>query len=91
MNLLWPVNEALSPAAITAIRELGLEECLDRRPDALPHGRRRLVAMARAIASEPSILLLDEPTAGLDTSESAELGPPRKTSGSRMGDRYLAH
>jgi ABC-type branched-subunit amino acid transport system ATPase component/branched-subunit amino acid ABC-type transport system permease component len=64
----------LTPAALAAVRELEIEADLDRKPDELPYGRRRLVAIARAIAAQPSILLLDEPAAGLSDLESAEVG-----------------
>jgi ABC-type branched-subunit amino acid transport system ATPase component/ABC-type branched-subunit amino acid transport system permease subunit len=73
-DIFWPRRAALTPAAEAAISILGLTRDLDRRPGELPMGRRRLVAIARAIASEPSILLLDEPAAGLDEEETAELG-----------------
>src|SRR6202011_1073322 len=46
---------------------------LDLAVSELPYGQRRLVAIARAIAVDPSILLLDEPAAGLSASETAEL------------------
>ncbi len=73
-DLVWPRRTALAPQAIAAIHEFGLEGDLDRKPDELPYGRRRLVAIARAVAAGPSVLLLDEPAAGLDDAETAELG-----------------
>jgi len=73
-NLVAPRNHALPPAAVAAIREFGLEDDLDKLPGELPYSRRRLVAVARAVAVEPSILLLDEPAAGLDEHETLELG-----------------
>lgn len=45
---------------------VGLEEFVDRRPSELSGGQRRRVAIARAMASKPRILLYDEPTTGLD-------------------------
>src|SRR3546814_11513136 len=47
--------------------------CLDQTPEELPYGRRRLVGIARTVASGPSVVMLDEPAAGLDENESAEL------------------
>ena len=60
--------------AVAAVREFGLEADLDALPDSLSHGRRRLVAIARAVAAAPSVLLLDEPAAGLAAIETEELG-----------------
>jgi sulfate-transporting ATPase len=62
----------LPPAAVAAVREFSLSESLDRLPEELPYGQQRLVAIARAVAMQPSVLLLDEPVAGLDDHESAE-------------------
>ena len=45
---------------------IGLGEYIDRRPTELSGGQRRRVAIARAIAARPQILLFDEPIAGLD-------------------------
>ena len=47
-DLVWPVKARLGPHARAAIHEFGLDDDLDRRPDELPYGRRRLVAIARA-------------------------------------------
>lgn len=73
-DLFWPHKASLSPAAIAAVHEFGLAADLDSKPAELSYGRRRLLSMARAVALAPSVLLLDEPAAGLGDDESAELG-----------------
>lgn len=73
-DLVRPRRDPLTRVALDAIAQFGLADSLERRPAELPHGRRRLVAIARAVAAGPSVLLLDEPAAGLDDTESAELG-----------------
>ncbi len=73
-NLFWRGRVPLSSPAAAAIEEFGLRDVLDSRPTELSYGQRRLVAIARAIAAHPSVVLLDEPGAGLDETESAELG-----------------
>jgi ABC-type branched-subunit amino acid transport system ATPase component/branched-subunit amino acid ABC-type transport system permease component len=72
-DLVWPRRRPLGPTVDAVIAEFELEPWLDHLPTDLPYGRRRLVAIARAVASEPSVLCLDEPAAGLDEAERKEL------------------
>lgn len=68
-----PARPLLTPAATAAIEQLGLLDDLDRSPGELSYGKRRLLAIARAIAAGPKVLMLDEPAAGLDEAERAEI------------------
>jgi sulfate-transporting ATPase len=61
-------------AVVAAIKEFGLEADLLRHVQDLSYGQRRLLAIARAVATRPSALLLDEPAAGLGDAQTAELG-----------------
>lgn len=72
-DLVWPKNPPLAGEVVSAIKEFGLEEDLDRQVSDLPYGKRRLLAIARAVAMRPRILLLDEPAAGLGGVETEEL------------------
>lgn len=72
-DLVWPGRHDLTPTAVAAVRAFELEDDLDTLCEELPYGRRRLVGIARTVASGPSVVLLDEPAAGLDERESAEL------------------
>ncbi len=57
-----------------ALDTMSLTDVADRLTVDLSHGQRKLVSVARALASRPKVLLLDEPAAGLDTAESQLLG-----------------
>jgi sulfate-transporting ATPase len=72
-DLVHPGPVVLSGIAQIAIREFALTEDLDRQVWELPLGRRRLVSIARAVASGPAVLLLDEPASGLDAHDRIEL------------------
>ena len=72
-DLFWPGKHELSPTAVSAIREFELQGAMAMLPGELSYGRRRLVGIARAVANGPSIIMLDEPAAGLDEAESREL------------------
>jgi sulfate-transporting ATPase len=72
-DLFWPGHHDLPSTAVAAVHEFELEPHLGNTPEELPYGRRRLVGIARTVASGPSIVMLDEPAAGLDENESADL------------------
>jgi len=74
IDLVWPGRRRTTADPADALALLGLESLADRRPASLSLGQQKLVGVARALAGSPSCLLLDEPAAGLDTGESAELG-----------------
>ncbi len=63
-------NEA---AADRLLDEAGLGDVRDQVAATLPYGRQRLLEIARALATRPRLLLLDEPAAGLNTGEAFEL------------------
>jgi sulfate-transporting ATPase len=73
-DLVRPGKVSLSDSAYAVVREFQLDGVLQRMPRELSFAQRRLVGIARAIASGPSTLLLDEPAAGLDAHEIHELG-----------------
>ena len=62
-----------------ALSVVGLEDLETRLPRDLSNGQRKLAGVARALVARPRLALFDEPAAGLDASESAELGKVLRT------------
>jgi branched-chain amino acid transport system ATP-binding protein len=58
---------------LRALELVGLADRAEARAGSLPLGQLRLLAVARALAQRPSVLLLDEPAAGLRAAEKARL------------------
>jgi branched-chain amino acid transport system ATP-binding protein len=81
-NILVPLEARTRPgrrkgcrvAAMGLLERVGIEAYSRKRADTLPTGIGRLLELARAIASDPKVLLLDEGSAGLDAEESRNFG-----------------
>jgi branched-chain amino acid transport system ATP-binding protein len=71
----WTRGEerSIREEALKAIELLGIGEYRDKETGSLPFGIQRSVELARAIASEPKLLLLDEPASGLNARETRDL------------------
>lgn len=59
--------------SLALLEELGLEDLKDEKASSLPYGKQRKLEIARALATNPKLLLLDEPAAGMNPTETDEL------------------
>jgi len=78
-------NKEKRKRAIKALKEVGLEDQMKKRPNQLSGGQMQRVAIARAIVNEPKIILADEPTGALDSETSVQVMEILK----KISDKYL--
>jgi branched-chain amino acid transport system ATP-binding protein len=81
----------LRDRALAALARLGCEDVVDRLPGTLPYAVQKRVALARALACEPELLMLDEPAGGLDARELTELGELIAAVGSSVAVMLVDH
>jgi len=90
LDAAWPSAVLRLPAARTEerkalarsrdlVRMMGLEDRIDAPATSLAYGDQRRLEIARALASNPALLLLDEPAAGMNPTETAALGQMLRT------------
>jgi branched-chain amino acid transport system ATP-binding protein len=82
-------ERASSKKACELIAFLGLGAAANKRVSDLPFGTQKRVELARALASEPKLLLLDEPASGLNHEEVEELGKLIRDIRDRLGVTVL--
>jgi branched-chain amino acid transport system ATP-binding protein len=81
----------LRERAMGALTRLGCEDVAGRLPGTLPYAVQKRVALARALACEPELLMLDEPAGGLDARELAGLGELIASLGSSVAVMLVDH
>uniref|UniRef100_A0A7V3YM94 ABC transporter ATP-binding protein n=1 Tax=Candidatus Caldatribacterium californiense TaxID=1454726 RepID=A0A7V3YM94_9BACT len=69
----WRTEEKLHQEAYALLEAVGLADVAHEEAQALPYGEQRRLEIARALATRPKLLLLDEPAAGMNPQETLEL------------------
>ena len=67
-------EKAMREKTMSLLEEVGLADVANELATSLPYGRQRRLEIARALATDPTLLLLDEPAAGMNPQETDELG-----------------
>jgi putative ABC transport system ATP-binding protein len=73
----------------TILRDVGLAEMMDRRPNEMSGGQQQRVAIARALVKGPTLVLADEPTANLDTATAHEIMDLMREMNARAGTTFV--
>ena len=69
----YKVEKEMNEKAMELLKVFGLEEFAEYKAENLPYGQQRKLEIARAMATSPKLLLLDEPAAGMNPNETKEL------------------
>lgn len=69
----YKVEREMNEKAMELLKVFGLEDYADYKAENLPYGQQRKLEIARAMATDPKLLLLDEPAAGMNPNETNEL------------------
>ena len=67
-------EKAMREKTMSLLEEVGLADVANELATSLPYGKQRRLEIARALATDPTLLLLDEPAAGMNPQETDELG-----------------
>ena len=84
-------ERALTERALFALERVGCGDVAESWPRQLPYAVQKRVALARALACEPDLLLLDEPAGGLDSEELSALADTIRSLGSSIAVMLVDH